>query len=71
MKNAARGKITKGVYFLHDNAPTHRALATQKKLSYLDFQCLDHLPYSQDLVPPNYHQFPELKKTADMSPFFV
>ena len=23
--------------FLHDNAPAHRALATQKKLAYLDF----------------------------------
>jgi hypothetical protein len=26
---------------LHDNAPAHRALATQKKLAYLGFQCLD------------------------------
>ena len=25
------GKVTKGVLFLHDNVPTHRALATQKK----------------------------------------
>ena len=24
----------------------HRALATQKKLTYLGFQCLDHPPYS-------------------------
>jgi hypothetical protein len=28
-------KVTKGVLFLHDNAPAHRALATQKKLAYL------------------------------------
>jgi len=27
-KNAHRGKVTKGVLFLHDNAPAHRALAT-------------------------------------------
>jgi len=26
-------KVTKGVLFLHDNAPAHRALATQKKLA--------------------------------------
>jgi len=32
-----KGKITKGFLFLHDNAPTHRALATQKKLAYLGF----------------------------------
>jgi predicted XRE-type DNA-binding protein len=30
-------KFTKGVLFLHDNAPAHRALATQKKLAYLGF----------------------------------
>jgi hypothetical protein len=29
--------VTNGVLFLHDNAPAHRALATQKKLAYLGF----------------------------------
>jgi len=47
---------------LHDNAPAHRALATQKKLAYLGFQCLDHPPYSPDLAPSDYHLFPGLKK---------
>jgi hypothetical protein len=37
-------KVTKGVLFLNDNAPAHRALATQKKL---DFQCVDHPPNSR------------------------
>ena len=46
-KNARRGKVTKGVLFLHDNAPGHRAVATQKKLAYLGFQCLDHPPCSR------------------------
>jgi len=32
---------------LHDNAPAHQALATQKKLAYLGFQCLDHHPILQ------------------------
>ena len=41
---------------------THRALATQKKLAYLGFQCFDHPPYSPDLVPSDYHLFPGLKK---------
>jgi len=27
-------KITKGVWFLHDNTPAHRALAIQKKLAH-------------------------------------
>jgi hypothetical protein len=55
-------KVTKGVLFLHDNAPAHRALATQKKLAYLGFQCLHHPPYSADLTPSDYQLFPELKK---------
>ena len=50
-KNARRGKITKSVLYLHDNAPAHRALATRKKLAYLGFQCLDYPPYSPDLFP--------------------
>jgi len=61
LKEKRRGKVTKGVLFLHDNAPVHRALATQKKLSYLGFQCLDHPLYSPDLAPSDYHLFPGLK----------
>jgi len=57
-----RGKITKRVLFLHDNAPALRALATQKKLTYLCFQRLDHPPYSPDLGLSDYHLFPGLKK---------
>jgi hypothetical protein len=41
-KEKCRGNFTKGVLFLHDNAPAHRALVTQKKLAYLGFQRLDH-----------------------------
>ena len=47
---------------MHDNAPAHRALATQKKLAYLGFQYLDHPPYSPDLNPLDYDLFPGLKK---------
>ena len=54
--------VTKKVLFLHNNAPAHRALATQKKLAYLRFQCLDHPPYSLDLALSDYHLFSGLKK---------
>jgi len=47
---------------LHDSAPSHRALATQKKLAYFGFQYLDHPPYSPDLAPSDYYLFPGLKK---------
>jgi len=68
-KNAGR-KGTKGVLFLRDNILAHRALASQKKLAYLGFQCLDHPSYSPDLAPSDYHLFPGLKK-IESSPFFV
>jgi len=58
LKEKRRGKVTEGVLFLQDNA----ALATQKKLAYLGFQCLDHPPYSPDLAPSDYHLFPGPKK---------
>jgi len=63
LKEKFRGKFTKAVLFLHVSAPGHRALATQKKLAYLGFQCLHHPPYSPDLFPSDYHLFPRLKKT--------
>ena len=49
LKEKRRGNFTKWVVFLHDNALAHRALATQKKLAYLAFQCLDNPSYSPDL----------------------
>jgi len=62
LKEKRRRKVTMGVLLLHDNALAHGALATQKKLAYLGFQCLDHPPYSPDLAPSDYHLFPGLKK---------
>jgi len=71
LKEKRRGKITKRVLFLQDNAPSHQALATKKKLAYLGFQCLDHPPYFPDLAPSDYHLFPGLKKPIESWPFFV
>jgi len=62
LKEKRRGKVIKVVLFLHYNAPAHRALATQKKLAYLGFQCLDHPPYPPDLATSDYQLFPGLKK---------
>ena len=62
LKEKLHGKFAKGVLFFHNNTPAHQALATQKKLAYLAFQCLDHPPYSPDLAPSDYHVFPRLKK---------
>jgi len=61
LKENPRGKVTKGVLFLHENALSHQALATQKKPAYLGFHCLDHTPYSPDLALFDYHVFSGLK----------
>jgi histone-lysine N-methyltransferase SETMAR len=66
-----RGKVIKGVLFLHNSAPAHWALVTQKKLAYLGFQCLDHPPYFPDLALSDYHLYPGLKKTIECSSFYV
>jgi len=55
--------------FFHDNALAHRTLASQKKLAYLGFQCLDHAPYSPDLAPSDYHLFSGLKKQLKVHQF--
>ena len=47
----------------------HQALATQTKLAYLGFQCLDHPPYSPDLAQSDYHLFPGLKKQLKVHNF--
>jgi len=70
-KEKRRGKLTKVVLFLHDNSPAHQTLATQKKLAYLGFQCLDRPPYSPDLAPSDYHLFPRFKKKIERSPLFL
>jgi len=61
LKEKHRGKFTKAVLVLNDNASAHGALVTLKKLVYLGFQCLDHPPYSPDLAPSDYNLFPGLK----------
>ena len=61
LKEKRHGKFTKVVLFLHDNAPARRAVATQKKLAYLGFQCLDRPPYFPDLDPSDWHLFRGLK----------
>jgi histone-lysine N-methyltransferase SETMAR len=69
LEEKRRGEVTKGVLFLHDNALAHRTPATQKKLAYKGFQCLDHPSNSPDLAPSDYHLFPGLKKQLKVRDF--
>jgi histone-lysine N-methyltransferase SETMAR len=56
-----RGKVTKGILLLHDNAPPHKSKLSQDKLIELKFEQLAHPPYSPDLAPSDFHIFPKLK----------
>lgn len=55
----------KGVVFHQDNARPHVSLATRHKLLQLDWDVLDHPPYSSDLVPSNCHLFRSLQNSLD------
>jgi histone-lysine N-methyltransferase SETMAR len=58
-----------GSLVLSRKCPAYRALAIQKKLAYLGFQCLDYPPYSPDLAPSDYHLFPGLKNNWKVAIF--
>ena len=62
IKEKRRGKLSKGVILLHDNASSHIAGETMAKLTSLGFQVMPHQPYSPDLAPSDYYLFPKLKK---------
>jgi histone-lysine N-methyltransferase SETMAR len=69
LKEKRLGIFTKAVLFLHENAPTQWALATQQKLAYLGCHYLDHPLYSPDLNPSDYHLFAGLKKQLKVRHF--
>jgi hypothetical protein len=71
-KEKRHGKVTKGVLFLHDNAPAHRALATQKKLAYRHtlMICLFFIvkgasvPYDRPVEPAGSNKKTKVEGTA-------
>jgi len=69
LKEKRHREVTKGVLFLHDNALAHWSLATQKKLAYLGFHCLNYPPYSLLLACSGYYLLPGLKKQLKVHHF--
>lgn len=57
-----RGKLSKGILFLQDNAPVHTARVAKLALKETGFEEIDHPPYSPDLAPSDYFLFSNLKK---------
>ena len=45
-----------------DNAPAHRAVATQDMIAKRSFEVLEHPPYSPDLAPCDFFLLPLLKR---------
>lgn len=56
------GLQKKKVIFHHDNAPAHRGALATAKLVGLQYELLEHPPYSPDLAPSDFHLFPNLKR---------
>jgi hypothetical protein len=56
------GQLARGVVLHHDNARPHTAQATQERIQELQWDLLEHLPYSPDFAPSDLHVFCLLKK---------
>jgi len=57
-----RGKLSRGVLLLHDNAPVHKSWKVEAALRECGFQELNHPPYSPDLAPSDYFLFRHLTR---------
>lgn len=62
IQNRRRGRLTRGVTLLHDNARPHTSRKTQELLEQFGWTVMPHPPYSPDLAPSDYHLFPKLKE---------
>ncbi|GFU43387.1 mariner Mos1 transposase [Trichonephila clavipes] len=60
-QNKLRGMLSKGVLLIHDNARPHTSRSTQELIESFDWEVLDHVPYSSDLAPSDFHLFRYLK----------
>ena len=56
------GLQKKKIIFHQDNAPSHTVQKTITKISELNYELLQHLPYSSDLAPSDFWLFSHLKK---------
>jgi len=57
-----RGMLSRGVCLLHDNARPHSTHVTTALLEKFKLDILDHLQYSLDFAPSDFHLFLRLKK---------
>jgi len=53
--------LSSKVLFFHDNARLHKANPTRELLDHFGWEVFDHLLYSPDLAPSDYHLVPNMK----------
>lgn len=63
LKRKRRGKLSKGVLLLQDNAPPHTAQLSVTTASQCGYELLPHPAYSPDLAPSDFYLFPLLKES--------
>ena len=56
-----RGKMTRGVLLLQDNAPAHTSQVAMVAVTEYGFKVLPHPPYSPSLTSSVIYLFPKLK----------
>ena len=57
-----RGKLSKEILLLHENARPHAAAHTLETLKQLKWEAMEHPACSPDLVPSDFHLFGQLKE---------
>jgi len=62
IKDKRKGKLTRDVSLLHDNARSHAARLTQDLLVSFGWDIVTHPPYSPNLPTSDYHLFNKLKE---------
>jgi histone-lysine N-methyltransferase SETMAR len=56
------GQLARAVLLHHDNARAQTARAIQERIQELQWELLEHPPYSLDLAPSDFHLFDPLKR---------
>jgi histone-lysine N-methyltransferase SETMAR len=65
LRNSIRRKppdsLSGGKLFHHENPRHHTAPATQERIQKVEWELLEHPPYSPDMAPSDFHLFGPLK----------
>ena len=59
-----RGKLTRGVLLLQDNAPAHTSHVAMTAATSCGFEILPHPPYNTDMAPSDFYMFPKTDISA-------